>query len=87
MSNRPIIGVTVGTPINPNKFGGTSDYSNLENKPKINGVELEGDFEIEIPKKTSQLNNDSGFVTDSDLENAFVPLSNIEIDEILNKFK
>lgn len=70
MSNRPIIGVTVGTPINPHKFGGTSDYSDLENKPKINGVELKGDFKLEIPKKTSQLDNDSKFVTDSELKKA-----------------
>ena len=47
MSNRPIIGVTVGTPLNPNKFGGTSDYPKLENKPKINGVELNGDMSLE----------------------------------------
>lgn len=87
MSDRPIIGVTVGTPINPQKLGGTNNYSDLENLPKINGVELKGDFRIEIPSKTSQLNNDSGYVTDSDLTNVFIPLSNIEIDSILDKFE
>lgn len=47
MSNRPIIGVTVGTPINPDKMGGTSDYSQLKNKPTINGTEIVGDLSFE----------------------------------------
>ena len=53
--------------------GGTADYEELENKPKINNVELVGnkttsDLGIvipEVPTKTSQLNNDSGFITKS----------------------
>ena len=53
--------------------GGTADYEELENKPKINNVELIGnkttsDLGIvipEVPTKTSQLNNDSGFITKS----------------------
>lgn len=48
--------------------GGTSDYSDLTNKPKINNVELSGnkslsDLGINIPTKTSDLTNDSGFLT------------------------
>ena len=52
--------------------GGTSDYMHLENKPQINGVELIGnksakELGIEVPKKTSDLDNDSGFITKKDL--------------------
>ena len=48
--------------------GETSDYSSLSNKPQINGVELSGnktttDLKINIPTKTSELTNDSGFIT------------------------
>ena len=58
--------------------GGTSDYTDLTNKPKINNVELNGNktlndlgiqpagnyaLESEIPTKTSDLTNDSGFIT------------------------
>lgn len=58
--------------------GGTSNYTNLTNKPKINNVELKGNkslndlgiqpagnyaLESEIPTKTSDLTNDSGFIT------------------------
>lgn len=48
--------------------GGTTDYSALTNKPKINNVELSGnktsaDLGIVIPTKTSELSNDSGFLT------------------------
>ena len=71
--------------------GGTSDYNALENKPKINGVELNGnkttqelgipgniqaDWSVEdktngayiknkpyVPSKTSDLTNDSGYIT------------------------
>lgn len=47
---------------------GTSNYAELENKPQINGVELVGNkttsqLGINIPTKTSQLTNDSGFIT------------------------
>lgn len=52
--------------------GGTKDYNHLENKPKINNVELVGDKTLEqlgikIPIKTSELENDSGFITEDDL--------------------
>ena len=47
---------------------GTSDYSDLSNKPSVNGVTLSGnkttsDLGIVIPTKTSDLTNDSGFLT------------------------
>ena len=55
--------------------GGTTDYSQLNNKPSINGVELSGNkttsqLGINIPTKTSDLTNDSGFLT-SESEPAF----------------
>lgn len=58
--------------------GGTSNYADLINKPKINNVELNGNkslndlgiqpagnyaLESEMPTKTSDLTNDSGFIT------------------------
>lgn len=60
--------------------GGTSDYSNLTNKPSINNVTLSGNkslndlgiqpagnyaLESEIPTKTSDLTNDSGFISNT----------------------
>ena len=51
---------------------GTSDYNDLDNKPSINGVELIGDVDsddlgITVPTKTSELDNDSGYITSSDI--------------------
>lgn len=58
--------------------GGTSNYNNLTNKPSINNITLSGNktlsdlglqpagnyaLESEIPTKTSDLTNDSGFIT------------------------
>ena len=48
---------------------GTNDYTELSNKPQINNVELAGnksleDLGINIPTKTSELTNDSGFLTE-----------------------
>ena len=58
--------------------GGTSDYTDLTNKPSINNVTLSGNkslndlgiqpagnyaLESEMPTKTSDLTNDSGFIT------------------------
>ena len=53
-------------------FYGTNDYSDLINKPQINGVTLSGnkttsELGIIIPAKTSDLDNDSGFLTSSDV--------------------
>lgn len=47
---------------------GTTDYVDLSNKPSINGVELNGnkttsDLGISVPTKTSDLTNDSGFIS------------------------
>lgn len=51
----------------------TSSYTQLTDKPSINNVELNGnkslsDLGINIPSKTSDLNNDSGFITSIDSE-------------------
>lgn len=46
--------------------GGTTDYTQLTNKPQINSVELSGNkslSDLGIPTKTSELTNDSGFLT------------------------
>ena len=40
--------------------GGTMDYNRLENKPKINGIELEGDqstSELDIPGTIATVQN------------------------------
>ena len=70
--------------------GGTSDYSQLNNKPSINGVELSGnkttsELGINIPTKTSDLTNDSGFLT-SESEPAFnaSAAKNITNADVLN---
>ena len=62
---------------------GTIDYELLENKPQINGVELLGnksltDLGIDIPTKTSELENDSGFIDDTAFENYY---TKTEVDE------
>lgn len=43
---------------------GTTNYNDLTNKPSINGTELSGDITLDIPTKTSDLENDSGFLTE-----------------------
>ena len=52
--------------------GETTDYNGLFNKPKINGVTLSGnvttsDLRIDIPSRTSELTNDSGYITAEDI--------------------
>lgn len=45
---------------------GSSDYNELNNKPSLNGVTIEGDMvneDLGIPTKTSDLTNDSGFIS------------------------
>lgn len=65
---------------------GTNNYPDLENKPQINGVELVGDkslddLGIDIPTKTSELDNDSGFaVIDDSVESASKTLSSAYIE-------
>lgn len=47
-------------------MSGSSDYNELDNKPSINGHTLEGDMvseDLGIPTKTSDLTNDSGFIS------------------------
>ena len=70
-----IQGELVGTEVILNG-GGTDDYPDLNNKPQINGVELVGNktgAELglasagDIPTKTSDLTNDSGFITAQDI--------------------
>lgn len=53
--------------------GGVSDYEQLVNKPRINGHTLDGnmsteDLGIDIPDRTSDLINDSGYVTQTDID-------------------
>ena len=50
--------------------GGSEDYTDLTNKPQINGVTLSGnkttsDLGITIPTKVSDLTNDTGFITNT----------------------
>ena len=56
--------------------GGTTNYEDLNNLPQINGVELKGnktteELGINIPTKTSDLNNDSGYVNSSIVANPY----------------
>ena len=68
--------------------GETSDYSSLSNKPQINGVELSGnktttDLKINIPTKTSELTNDSGFITS--IPDEYVTDSELTAKEYITK--
>ena len=61
--------------------GGTSNYNDLTNKPSINNVTLTGnkttsDLGINIPTATSDLTNDSGFITSSSLPTKVSDLTN-----------
>lgn len=65
-----------GTIVTPNLkgggSGGTTNYEALNNKPKINNVELTGnkslaELGINIPTKTSELTNDSNYVNQTAL--------------------
>ena len=47
---------------------GSDSYNDLTDKPSINGIELIGDVELDIPTKTSELENDSGFATEQWVE-------------------
>lgn len=51
--------------------GGTSDFNELENRPKYNSQEMTGETNIPvIPTKVSELDNDSEFQTGSQVEGA-----------------
>lgn len=57
----------------------SNNYNDLENKPKINGVTLAGDkslTELGIPTKTSELTNDSGFITSGSVPTKVSELTN-----------
>lgn len=59
----------------------SNNYNDLVNKPKINGVTVMGDktiedFGVNIPTKTSELTNDSGFISDGDIPTKTSDLSN-----------
>lgn len=62
-------------------FYGTNNYEELINKPEINGVELTGDKSLSdlgiiIPTATSDLTNDSGFITSADIPTKTSDLTN-----------
>lgn len=62
-------------------FYGTTDYTELTNKPQINGVTLTAnksldDLGIDIPTATSELTNDSGYITSADVPTATSQLTN-----------
>ena len=59
----------------------SNNYNDLQNLPKINGHTLTGDkssaeLGINIPTKTSQLTNDSGFITSSSIPTKTSQLTN-----------
>ena len=59
----------------------SNNYNDLVNKPKINGVTVMGDktledYGITVPTKTSELTNDSGFITDEDVPTKTSELTN-----------
>ena len=55
---------------------GTFNYNELENKPTINGIILQGNVVLFIPVKTSDLTNDSGFITSDDIPTKLSELIN-----------
>lgn len=64
----------------------SDDYENLRNKPQINGNTLIGNktnSELGIPTKTSDLDNDSEFVSDAD----YVHTDNNYTDEEVSKLE
>lgn len=58
---------------------GTFNYNELENKPSLNGNVLQGNVTLDIPDKTSDLTNDSGYITLSD-----IPTIPTKTSELLN---
>lgn len=65
--------------------GVTTDYEQLENLPKINGVELLGnksasDLGIEMPTKLGDLENDKGYIDNTALDNYY---TKTEIDDLV----
>ena len=67
--------------------GGVSSYTDLTNKPTINGVELTGnkttsDLQINIPVNVSQLTNDSGYQTASEVQALITAAGHIEFEKV-----
>lgn len=86
-----IVGKDITINASGSGMGGTSDYEELENKPKINDVELSGnktldELGINIPTKVSDLDNDSGFMSNYTETDPTVPsyVKAISEDDISN---
>lgn len=67
--------------------GGSSNYNDLTNKPRINNVELIGnktteELGINIPKKTSELENDSGFVDSTYVDEHGGKIDTIKVNDV-----
>lgn len=67
---------------------GKIDYGNIVNKPKINGVTLDGDLATEdlniiIPKLVSELQNDAGYIT-KDVNNLVSYYDKTEVDNMIS---
>lgn len=83
-----------GTFVTPNLkgggSGGTTNYEALNNKPKINNVELTGnksfaDLGINIPTKTSELTNDANFVNQTALNEVLDDYTNTtDLNQLLS---
>lgn len=57
--------------------GGTTNYNDLTNKPSINSVTLTGNkTTADLNIKTSDLDNDAGFITDADIPTKTSDLTN-----------
>ena len=67
---------------------GKVDYGNVVNKPKINGVTLDGDLATEdlniiIPKLVSELQNDAGYIT-KDVNDLVSYYDKTEVDNMIS---
>ena len=67
---------------------GKIDYGNIVNKPKINGVTLDGDLATEdlniiIPKLVSELQNDAGYIT-KDVSDLVSYYDKTEVDNMIS---
>ena len=67
---------------------GKIDYNNVINKPKINGVTLDGDLATEdlniiVPKLVSELQNDAGYIT-KDVNDLVSYYDKTEVDNMIS---
>ena len=63
--------------------GGTNNYEELANKPSINNVTLAGNkslSDLGVPTKTSELTNDSGFITSVPVASVNSKTGNVVLD-------